>query len=76
VIPKWYHTFMAMTLRLTAEQEAQLAALAESKNMSKQQAAALAIEEAHDRNVHDKKVDQAIDYALTRYADVLERLGK
>lgn len=67
---------MAMTLRLTAEQEAQLTALAEKKNISKQQAVALAIEEAHAREVHDAQVDEAIKYAITRYADVLERLGK
>jgi hypothetical protein len=67
---------MAMTLRLTAEQEAQLAALAENKNMSKQQAVALAIEEAYARAIHDEKLDKAIEHVLTRYADVLERLGK
>jgi predicted transcriptional regulator len=76
VIPKWYHTFMAMTLRLTAEQEAQLTALAQQTNMSKQQAAALAIEEAAQRRSYDAKLDSAIDSVLTRYADALERLGK
>jgi predicted transcriptional regulator len=76
VIPKWYHTFMAMTLRLTAEQEAQLTALAQQTNMSKQQAAVLAIEEAAQRRSYDAKLDSAIDSVLTRYADALERLGK
>jgi hypothetical protein len=76
VIPKWYHIFMAMTLRLTAEQEAQLTALAQQTNMSKQQAAVMAIEEAAQRRAYDAKLDSAIDSVLTRYADALERLGK
>jgi flagellar biosynthesis/type III secretory pathway ATPase len=76
VIPKWYHVFMAMTLRLTAEQEAQLTALAQQTNMSKQQAAVMAIEEAAQRRAYDAKLDSAIDSVLTRYADALERLGK
>ncbi len=76
MIPKWYHIFMAMTLRLTAEQEAQLTALAQQTNMSKQQAAVMAIEEAAQRRAYDAKLDSAIDSVLTRYADALERLGK
>lgn len=76
MIPKWYHLFMAMTLRLTAEQEAQLTALAQQTNMSKQQAAVMAIEEAAQRRAYDAKLDSAIDSVLTRYADALERLGK
>lgn len=76
MIPKWYHVFMAMTLRLTAEQEAQLTALAQQTNMSKQQAAVMAIEEAAQRRAYDAKLDSAIDSVLTRYADALERLGK
>jgi predicted transcriptional regulator len=67
---------MAMTLRLTAEQEAQLTALAQQTNMSKQQAAVMAIEEAAQRRAYDAKLDSAIDSVLTRYADALERLGK
>ena len=67
---------MAMTLRLTSEQERALAALAQSRNISKQQAVALAIEEAAARDLHKIEVASAIDFAVTRYAEVLERLGK
>ena len=65
-----------MTLRLTDEQEAHLAALSESEGVSKQQAVVMAIDEAYSRRAHRTKLDSAIDVVLDRYADALERLGK
>ena len=67
---------MAMTLRLTDEQEAHLAALSEREGISKQQAVVMAIDEAYSRRSHKAEVDAAYKFALTRYANVLERLGK
>ena len=67
---------MAMTLRLTDEQEAHLAALSEHEGVSKQQAVVMAIDEAFSRRAHRAKLDSAIDVVLDRYADALERLGK
>lgn len=67
---------MAMTLRLTDEQEAHLAALSEKEGVSKQQAVIMAIDEAYSRRAHHKKLDSAIDAVLDRYADALDRLGK
>lgn len=67
---------MAMTLRLTPEEEANLTALAKARNISKQQAAVLAINETVARDLHKTEVSAAIEFAVTRYADVLERLGK
>jgi len=76
VIPKWYHFAMAMTLRLTDEQEAHLAALSEKEGVSKQQAVIMAIDEAYSRRAHKAEVSAAFDFALNRYANVLDRLGK
>lgn len=67
---------MAMTLRLTDEQEAHLTALSEREGVSKQQAVGLAIDETYARRVHQEEVNAAFEYAITRYADVLNRLGK
>lgn len=67
---------MAMTLRLTEEQEAHLEALSEREGVSKQQAVVMAIDEAYLRRAHKAEVSDAFEFALTRYANVLERLGK
>ena len=65
-----------MTLRLTDEQEAHLAALSEREGISKQQAVVMAIDEAYSRRAHKAEVSVAFDFALKRYANVLDRLGK
>ena len=67
---------MAMTLRLTDEQEAHLTALSEREGVSKQQAVVLAIDEAYARRNHQAEVSEAFAFALTRYANVLDRLGR
>jgi hypothetical protein len=67
---------MAMTLRLTDEQEAHLTALSEREGVSKQQAVVMAIDEAYSRRAHKTEVNEAFAFALTRYANVIDRLGK
>jgi hypothetical protein len=67
---------MAMTLRLTDEQEAHLTALSEREGVSKQQAVVMAIDEAYSRRAHKAEVNEAFAFALTRYANVIDRLGK
>ena len=67
---------MAMTLRLTDEQEAHLAALSEREGVSKQQAVVMAIDEAYSRRALKAEVGAAFEFALSRYANVLDRLGK
>lgn len=67
---------MAMTLRLTDEQEAHLTELSKREGVSKQQAVVMAIDEAYSRRTHKVEVSDAFEFALTRYANVLERLGK
>ncbi|MGA8047397.1 MAG: CopG family transcriptional regulator [Dermatophilaceae bacterium] len=67
---------MAMTLRLTDEDEQALALLAQSQGISKQEATVRAIRDAAARRGHEDKVRELSAQARTRYADVLERLGR
>ena len=67
---------MAMTLRLTAEDEQVLASLAEAQGISRQEATIRAIHEVAERRVHTRAVAEASARARARYADVLDRLGR
>lgn len=67
---------MAMTLRLSDEQDLALEALARAEGVSKQEAAVRAITEAAARRVHEDRVRDLSQSARTRYADLLDRLGK
>lgn len=76
VVSDWYHSAMAMTLRLSEEQDRALEALARADGVSKQEAAVRAITDAADRRVHDARVRALSAAARERYADLLERLGR
>lgn len=65
-----------MTLRLSDEQDSALDALARADGVSKQEAAVRAITEAAARRVHEETVRELSLTARTRYADLLERLGR
>ena len=67
---------MAMTLRLTDEDEQALALLAGAQGISKQEASVRAIRDAAARRVHEDHVRDLSAVARARYADVLERLGR
>ena len=67
---------MAMTLRLSAEDEANLAALAEAEGISRQEATVRAIREAAERRGHETRVRELSARARERYASVLRRLGE
>jgi len=74
-IPLWYHQVMAMTLRLSPEDEQILAALAEAEGVSRHEATLRAIREMAARRGHEAKVAELSARARERYADVLDRLG-
>lgn len=76
LIPVWCHLSMAMTLRLTDDDERALALLAEAQGISKQEAPVRAIRDAAARHVHQDRVSELSTAARVRYADVLERLGR
>lgn len=67
---------MAMTLRLTDEDEQALTLLAEAQGISKQEATVRAIRDAAARRVHEDRVRELSAVARARYADVLEHLGR
>jgi hypothetical protein len=67
---------MAMTLRLTDEQDRALTLLAEADGVSKQEAAVRAITESAARRGHADEVAALSASARERYADLLDRLGR
>lgn len=67
---------MAMALRLTEDDERVLAGLAESDGISRQEATIRAIHEVAALSGHERRVSEASARARSRYADVLDRLGK
>lgn len=67
---------MAMTLRLTPEDERALALLAEAEGVSKQEAVARAIRETAARRGHEARVRDLSGHYRERYADLLDRLGR
>jgi len=67
---------MAMTLRLSDDDEQALALLADVQGISKQEATVRAIREAAARRLHQDRVRDLSAQARARYADVLERLGR
>ena len=67
---------MAMTLRLTPEDEQALTQLAEAQGVSKQEATVRAIHEAASRRLRRDTVTALSASARERYADLLDRLGQ
>jgi uncharacterized protein (DUF1778 family) len=67
---------MAMTLRLTDEQDRVLTLLAEADGTSKHDAVVRAITEAAARRLHEGRVAELSAATRARYADLLDRLGQ
>ncbi|MCY7298223.1 MAG: hypothetical protein LH616_03305 [Ilumatobacteraceae bacterium] len=67
---------MAMTLRLTDDEQSALRARADAEGISMQDAARRAVREFVDRGAHRDRVAAAGDAILAAHADALERLGR
>ncbi|GAB2467003.1 CopG family transcriptional regulator [Jatrophihabitans fulvus] len=67
---------MAMTLRLTDEQDRRLTERAEAQGISKQEAVIRALDRDSERAAVAGEVKDWADYALTRYASLLDRLAQ
>ncbi|MGO1401720.1 MAG: CopG family transcriptional regulator [Flaviflexus sp.] len=67
---------MAMTLRMSEDDDRVLAALAEADGISKQEATIRAIHEVAARRGHAESVAASSARARSRYAELLERLGR
>lgn len=66
---------MAMTLRLTPEQDARLEALAKALGVSKQQAVIELIDNAEISSSRRNKLDGVFDKVLSRDAELMQRLA-
>ncbi|MEY4425499.1 MAG: hypothetical protein RJB56_1126 [Actinomycetota bacterium] len=66
---------MAMTLRLTAEQDAKLEEICADRNLSKQQAVAALIEEADAKAMRTIQMRNVFDKVMTRDAELMRRLA-
>lgn len=67
---------MALTLRLTEQQDQALTELARRQGVSKNEAAARAIEGALERTAHEEHVQTLAQAAIKRYGTVLDRLAQ
>jgi hypothetical protein len=67
---------MAMTLRLTEEQDARLDAIAKSLGMSKQQAVIAVIEQFDEAAIRRTKIDEIYQKVMKRDAELMERLAE
>lgn len=67
---------MAMTLRLSPDDEQALNLLAETDGVSKQEATVRAIHEAASRRLRQDNLRTLSADARQRYADLLNRLGQ
>lgn len=66
---------MAMTLRLTTEEEQILDRLAKQLNLSKQKALIEAMKMVEQDSARKRRVDQALHYVLTHDKELMERLA-
>lgn len=67
---------MAMTLRLTDDEQEALRSRANAEGISMQDAARRAVREFVERGAHRDRVGLAADRVATAHADALHRLGQ
>jgi predicted transcriptional regulator len=67
---------MAMTLRLSEDEQAALREQAEAEGVSMQEAARRAVREYVARGRHRKRVSAAARRVMEAHAEALERLGR
>ncbi|SDF90017.1 Ribbon-helix-helix protein, copG family [Lentzea fradiae] len=66
---------MAMTLRLTEEENQRLAELAQAEGRSKQEVVRLAIAERYRRMQQEEQLGEVLGRVLPKYRGLLDRLG-
>jgi plasmid stability protein len=76
VVPLWYLSGMAMSLRLSEEQTAALRARAEKEGRSMQQVALAALDDYLLRTEDDELTDRLAGQGARRFEDLLRRLGE
>jgi predicted transcriptional regulator len=75
MIPEWYHPCMALTVRTDAVLEEALTSLAKSEGASRQEVIRRAVIDRYERAGHGSRVAESTQRMVTRWGDVLERLG-
>ena len=75
VVPLWYHSVVAMNLRLDDEDSALLKALAEAEHVSLHEAVLRAIRRSARELAHTDRVREATAEMFSRWGEVLDRLG-
>ena len=76
MIPEWYHPTMAMTLRLSDDDDALLTSTALAEGRSKQEIARAAIVEYANRRGHLARRDAHIAEIVATDSDLLRRLAE
>jgi predicted transcriptional regulator len=66
---------MAMTLRLTDEENARLDELAEAEGRSKQEIVRLALADRWSRLQKEQQLGEVLSRVLPRYSGLLDRIG-
>lgn len=72
----WYHSPMAMTLRLTDDEARALRRQAQREGRSMQDVARGAVRDYVERSTRREILDRVLDDDLPRYAEALRRLGE
>jgi predicted transcriptional regulator len=75
MIPEWYHRCMALTVRTDAVLEKALTSLAHAEGISRQEIIRRAVLDRYERSGHKGRVADSARRMVTRWGDVLERLG-
>ena len=75
LIPHWYRGGVAMTLRLSDEENRQLDELAAAEGRSKQEIVRLALAERWARLQKEEQLGEVLGRVLPRYQGLLDRLG-
>lgn len=76
MLASWYHRRMAMTLRLSPEQDARLSELAAAQGVSKQQAILGLIDAATLRTTREERLRAIVDRVKARDGELLDRLAQ
>ena len=76
VVSVRYHLGMAMTLRLSDDEQQALKARAAAEGISMQEAARRAVRDYVARSEHRSRVAVAADRVLDAHADAIDRLGR
>ena len=74
MLPLWYLYGMAMTLRLTEEEEQILERYAKQTGLSKQKAIVDALKRSENVSAKKLRLAEAVDFVLTHDKELMERL--